>query len=74
MSDINTDEKVQVKSTNPLKLKDKDGRRGLKIDFMRDFGFIPDVLYIEKVYGQNNAFILSVTVPAEKPAVKGKKK
>ena len=74
MSDVDTSDKVQVKSTNPIKLKDRDGKRGLKVDFMRDFGFIPDVLYIEKVYGQNNAFILSVTVPVEKPAVKGKKK
>lgn len=73
MSDV-TNGTVQVKTTNPIKLKDRDGKRGIRIDFLRDFGFIPEVLYVEKVYGQNNAIVFSATVPEESPKRKGKKK
>jgi len=50
---------IPVKSTPPIKFKDKPGRGGIEINFRRDFGFIPSSIIIQKVHGKNNTIIVS---------------
>ncbi len=53
---------LQVRTTRPLKLKDKPMRRQVIFNFMRDFGFIPEEIIISKVWGENNKFQLHVVL------------
>ena len=53
---------LQVRTSRPLKLKDKPMRRQVHFNFMRDFGFIPEEILISKVYGDNNTFQLHVVL------------
>lgn len=49
------DEGVRVKNTYPFKLKDHPlGRNYRVIPLENTFGFIPEVIIIEKLKGQNN--------------------
>lgn len=52
-----------VKSTPPIKFKDKPGRGGIEINFLRDFGFTPSSIIIQKVYDKNNTIIVSAPKP-----------
>lgn len=54
---------LQVKSTPQIKLKDKMGRGGIQFNFMRDFGFIPEEIVIQKVQGRNNCIVVSAILP-----------
>lgn len=50
---------TQVKQTPPIKLKDKAGRGGVSFDLLKDFGFIPDSIIVQKVQGKNNTIVVS---------------
>ena len=54
---------MKVQSTPPIKLKDKAGRDGIKLNLKKDFGFIPEEIIIQKVYGGNNKIVVSAIVP-----------
>jgi len=54
---------MKVQSTPPIKLKDKAGRGGIKLNLKKDFGFIPEEIIIQKVYGGNNKIVVSAIVP-----------
>ncbi len=58
------DSGVRVRNTPPFKLKDKHGRnfQGLKLS---DFGFIPEVLIIEKVPRSNNTIVIRAVLTEE---------
>ena len=45
--------------TGVIRLKDGDHQRGVFVDLVKTFGFIPRYIAISKVQGQNNRFIVS---------------
>ena len=53
---------VRVKNLPPIKLKDKNHRKYVEINFMKIFGFIPETVIIEKVQGENNTFRFHVVL------------
>lgn len=65
-------EAIQVKKTDPIKFKDKPGRGGVVINFMRDFGYIPEYIVIQKIRGRNNT--IQVSAPLSKVIKKAVKK
>ena len=52
--------KIEVKFSPEFKLKDKVGRNEIGIDFMKEVGYLPDMIVIEKVKGQNNVLRLGI--------------
>lgn len=61
----NNPRNLQVKSTTPIKLKDKAGRGGIRIRLREVFGFLPEEVIIQKVAGSSNTFILSALLTHE---------
>lgn len=53
-----TDPDVRVRTTPPFKLKDKESRKYQGINLKKQFGFIPEVIIIEKVQGYNNTMVV----------------
>ena len=56
---------MQVKNTYPFKLKDKPGRQYQPINLKEMFGFVPEVIMIEKLRGENNRFIVRAVLTKE---------
>jgi hypothetical protein len=56
---------LQLRSTKPIKLKDRPGRGGLMIDLQATFGFIPKRIIVQKVHGENNKIVVSAVKEAE---------
>jgi hypothetical protein len=52
-------DKTQVAYSEPFKLKDQ-GRSEILIDFMQTIGYLPELIVIEKVEGQNNRLRLGI--------------
>lgn len=70
---------LEARSTKPIKLKDRPGRRSIKFNLKDLFGFIPEELIWEKVQGKNNTFVVSALLTKkqlvkEKAAERAKKK
>lgn len=59
----NTD--IRVKNTPIFKLKDKPNRQYQGIHLMKQFGFIPETIIIEKVRGMNNGLIVRAVMTEE---------
>lgn len=55
---------LRVKSTSSFKLKDKAGR-SFQVLKLSDFGFIPEVLIIDKVAGESNTLIVRAVMTEE---------
>lgn len=56
---------IRVKSTPQFKLKDTRGRSWQGIHLRRQFGFIPEVIIIEKMPGQNNRLVVRAVLTKE---------
>lgn len=68
--------KFNVRSTRPFKLKDKPGRGGMMFDLEQTFGFKPARIIVQKVAGASNTFVLSAVLeqdPSLEIEKKGKK-
>ena len=60
------DLEIRVKSTSYFKLKDKPNRNYQPVNLMKQFGFIPEVVIIEKLRGVNNVVrLVAVLTPDE---------
>jgi hypothetical protein len=59
------EEEVRVKSTPVFKLKDQKGRSWQGIHLRKQFGFIPDVIIVEKMPGQNNRIVVRAVLTEE---------
>lgn len=57
-------EGIRVRSTPPFKLKDKVGRNYQVLKLM-DFGFLPEVLIIEKVPRESNTIVIRAILTDE---------
>jgi hypothetical protein len=55
---------LRVKKSKEIKLKDKAGRNFILMH-LKDFGFTPNDLIIEKVYGETNKFIIMAVLTDE---------
>lgn len=56
--------KPQVRTTQPFKLKDHPAHRNHQVvPLEKVFGFLPEVIVIEKVQGQNNRLQISAIIP-----------
>lgn len=65
--DTNKDEMLPVMQFRPPKLKDMPRERSrVRIDCKEQFGFLPEVIIIDKEYGKNNRIIISAVVPSSK--------
>ena len=56
---------LQVRSTKPLKIKDKIGRNRIVFNMKEFFGFLPEVLIVDKVLGVNNQIRLHAVLTDE---------
>lgn len=72
MSDQNTaktadkkDEDLRVRTSGIFKLKDKGQRMFQPMDLKKQFGFIPEVIVIEKIRGENNTLRVNAILTAE---------
>lgn len=65
---------VKAQSTGQIKLKDKSGRGGIKINLQETFKFYPDEIVVQKVQGRNNVIIISAIVPERVLLKEAKKK
>jgi hypothetical protein len=63
---------IRVKSTPMFKLKDGRGRSWQGIHLIRQFGFIPEVIIIEKMPGQNNRLVVRAVLTKEEMAKEDK--
>jgi hypothetical protein len=75
MAKAKQQETLDVRSTIPFKLKDKEGRNLYMIDLYETFKFFPKKILIKKVPGQNNVVVISAVlepgIVEEKTAEKG---
>lgn len=65
MSTNEPPKEIRVKSTPVFKLKDKPLRQFQSINLVKQFGFLPDVIIIEKVRGMNNVLIVRAVLTDE---------
>ena len=61
----NKNAEVRARSTLPVKLKDKDKRHYFPIHLKQMFGFIPEMLIVEKVRGKNNTIVVRAIMTPE---------
>jgi hypothetical protein len=65
---------IKVKSTRPVKLKDRPGRHFMAYNLKALFGFVPETIIISKpTRGSNNWFILSAVLTDEEIAKEDKR-
>lgn len=73
------DKGLRVRTSSQFKLKDKAGRRFMPIHLLKNFGFVPEVIIIEKVWGYSNTLVVRAVftedeIKKEDKAIKNKKK
>lgn len=56
---------VQVIASPKIKLKDKAGRGGVVFNLVKDFGFVPEKIIVQKVQGQSNMIVVSAVLTQE---------
>lgn len=55
---------LRVRNSPEFKLKDKAGRQYTIVN-LKDFGFLPERIIIEKTYGRSNTFIIRAILTDE---------
>jgi hypothetical protein len=51
-------DEIRVKNTPPFKLKDKLGRNFQAINLKKQFGFLPEVIILEKIPGEHDTIFV----------------
>ena len=64
---------IRVINSPPFKLKDKAGRQFQAMNLKKQFGFIPEVIIVEKVAGHTNAFFVRAVLTEEKKKLEDKR-
>jgi hypothetical protein len=54
-----------ARSYRPVKLKDKPGRGGVFFNLKNTFGFVPEIVVIQKVWGEHDKFVFSAILTPE---------
>ena len=65
-------EMLKVRQMMPVKFKDKIGRNRWDLDLKKAFGFIPEVIILEKLQGQSN--VIQVSAVLTKDEIENEKK
>ncbi|KKR98914.1 MAG: hypothetical protein UU51_C0035G0004 [Microgenomates group bacterium GW2011_GWC1_41_20] len=65
MSEEVKDKGLRVRSSAPFKLKDRPGRNFMPIHLLKNFGFVPEIIIIEKVRGESNRLIVRAVLTPE---------
>jgi hypothetical protein len=60
-----TADMIQVRQTPPIKMKDVIGRNRVSFKLRQAFGFLPEEIIIQKVYGQNNKIVVMAVITPE---------
>ena len=60
-----TPQGIRVRNTPPFKLKDKEGRRFQAINLVKQFGFVPETIIVEKMVGVTNGLIIRAVLTPE---------
>lgn len=63
MSDVINNNQMLVRSTQPIKLKDQGGRHRVVFHLEKNFGFVPEIIIIEKALGKNNTIVVNAVIP-----------
>jgi hypothetical protein len=56
---------IKVRNSAPVHLKDSPKRQFVPIHLKNLFGFVPDIIIIEKVRGQNNRIVVRAVLTEE---------
>jgi hypothetical protein len=56
---------IQVRKTPDIKLKDKNGRHQIKLNLKMAFGFIPEEIIVQKVFGRSNCIFIAAVITPE---------
>lgn len=56
---------IVVRNTPAFKLKDRDGRRFVSIDLVKQFGFVPETIIVERIKGSKNVLIVRAVLTQE---------
>lgn len=63
---IKKEDMMKVYQLRPPKLKDNPRNRSrIVINFKEHFGFVPELLFIDKEYGRHDTLIISAVLPKE---------
>lgn len=65
MTKKDSNKKMQVMQLRPPKFKDKGARSRAIINLKNAFGFMPEIMIIDKVPNENNKIIISAVLPPE---------
>jgi len=61
-------EEIRVKNTPPFKLKDKTGRNFQAINLRKQFGFLPEIIIIEKIPIEHDVLFVRAVLTEEEIA------
>lgn len=53
---------IGVRSTTPIKFKDKPNRSAVRLNLLDTFGFVPEDIIVHKIRGKSNTMIISAVV------------
>ena len=56
---------IRVKTSKVFKLKDRPGRNYQGVHLVKTFGFVPEIVIVEKVRGRNNALMVRAVLTKE---------
>lgn len=56
---------IRVRSLEPIKFKERSGRSRVIIDLKQAFGFLPEIIVLDKVHGTNNKIQLHAQLTDE---------
>jgi hypothetical protein len=60
------EEMIKVMQLRPAKLKDNPiARARVVINLKEQFGFVPALMFIDKVYGKHDTIVISAVLPKE---------
>ena len=63
---------ISVKSTTPIKFKDKPNRSAVRLNLLDTFGFVPEDIIIHKISGQSSKMVVSAVLTPEEIEKKSK--
>ena len=74
-NNMKDNKEIRVRNTPPFKLKDKQGRNYQGINLKKQFGFLPEVIIIEKLPGHHDTvFVRAILTDEELKKEKETKK
>lgn len=59
------DSDFRIRVTPPIKFKDRNNRNAMAINLKEHFGFVPEVIILEKVKGETNVIRVAAVLTEE---------